>query len=563
MSTTDRPQTITITTWPVRETSLALLIPVMLAVILPYLLLAELVAHGRTDVVDDQLFGYFGWRIAHGARPYIDVWDNKPPGIYWINALGFVLGNDQYVGVIFLCVLAVLVAHGAFFIIAASLFYRGAAALATVLASFYMLNAYYQGGTNRTETYLVALELSAVAIYVRAWAADRWWKWLLSGLLCGGAFLFKQVGLAAWGAMGLHTILYTLAGDLPWRAALRRCLLLGSGAAACVAVAAGALALQGVLGEAMFAVFIFNRAYFEAGASSWTALRPNFELLRWEVMPVLRLPVMMAAAAVLHRLAWWWRPQYRPPEIERPLEALRPTCPRYMLLFGIWLLAALYGALISPHHFRHYMLPVVPPLMLLAAYLIGVLRAELTLVRRMAQRAWVVAAFVIMGYFAADSFRYHWEGVARVWIERDPRWVGGQVQVDPADWEMVGDEVARRTRPDDRIQCWGYQPGVYLRARRLNATRFATTEKLGQVREWTEFQRRELHDTLSASPPALHVMSEEYTERIRLEPRDWLESWLAPWIRENYVLVAQVRRYQMNLYQRRDLVRPGAGVGGP
>ena len=40
----------------------------------------------------------------------------------------------------------------------------------------------------------------------------------------------------------------------------------------------------------------------------------------------------------------------------------------------------------------------------------------------------------------------------------------------------------RVTGPDDVIQCWGYYPGVYLHARRINACRYTTTEKVGQVK---------------------------------------------------------------------------------
>src|SRR6266540_2677685 len=36
---------------------------------------------------DQALFAYFGERIAHGAGLYVDVWDVKPPGIFWIYAV--------------------------------------------------------------------------------------------------------------------------------------------------------------------------------------------------------------------------------------------------------------------------------------------------------------------------------------------------------------------------------------------------------------------------------------------------------------------------------------------
>ena len=47
--------------------------------------------HWRQNNVDSHLFAWQGWCVLHGARPYLDVWDNKPPGILWVNAAGFAL----------------------------------------------------------------------------------------------------------------------------------------------------------------------------------------------------------------------------------------------------------------------------------------------------------------------------------------------------------------------------------------------------------------------------------------------------------------------------------------
>src|SRR5258708_23805788 len=36
---------------------------------------------------DAGTYADIGWALTHGARLYLDVWDNKPPGIYWLSAL--------------------------------------------------------------------------------------------------------------------------------------------------------------------------------------------------------------------------------------------------------------------------------------------------------------------------------------------------------------------------------------------------------------------------------------------------------------------------------------------
>ena len=321
----------------------------MVLIILPIVAVSQIAAHNRVDVVDDQMFGYFGWRIAHGATLYSDVWDNKPPGVYWTNALGFLIGGDSYGGVIALCVLAVTASIVCYFVISASVYSRGAAAVGTILAAFYLTHGFFQGGTNRTETYLMAFELAGVMLYMRGYARDRWWKWLLAGMCCGCAFLYKQVGLAAWGAMGLHAILLVILRDVGWRDGLKRCLLLLGGMLAVVGAAAAVVVAQGAGDAAYFAVFSFNHAYFTEGNSSLTGLDLNDYMLREHLKVAMLLPILMTIAALIHATLWRLRPHDRPADIENQIKEFKPVCPRYMLLFVIWYLAAYYGSAISPH----------------------------------------------------------------------------------------------------------------------------------------------------------------------------------------------------------------------
>ncbi len=542
---------------PVNGTSLPVLVLCMLLTIAPLIALSQVLAWWRTDVVDDQMFGYFGWRIANGATVYLDVWDNKPPGIYWINALGMLLGGGSYYGVVAMCVLALLVAHTAFFIAAASVYHRGAAAVTTILLSFYLTHPFYTGGTNRTETFLVACELTALACYLHGWIRDRGWKWYAAGVLCGAAFLFKQVGLALWGSLGLHLIILMVARRLSAASGVRRGLLLLAGAASTVAVAAAALAAQGALGAAWFATFTFNGAYFSQGVSQFPYNYVTYMLERDHIYPILLLPLLMAAAAWIHAVLWALRPAYRPTDIAAALAPKRPTCPAPVLLFTLWLAVAFYGALLSPHGFRHYLVPVIPPLLMIAGYLVNALRAEMKLLRRMQQRAWVTAAFVAMAYFAWGAVRLQFEGFARVWVARIDPWLNQVGTYEPAHWEVVGDAVARWSGPADRIHCWGYMPGVYLQARRINASRFTTTEKVGQVGAGARFVLDELVQTLRDRPPELLTITAE--DYLWLHGRSQrgipTDVELGGWIDETYTLVQEIPRFgTVYIYKRRDLV---------
>ena len=48
---------------------------------------------------DSGVFLYVGWRLLSGDIPYRDVWDHKPPLIYFVDALGLSLTPDSLWGV--------------------------------------------------------------------------------------------------------------------------------------------------------------------------------------------------------------------------------------------------------------------------------------------------------------------------------------------------------------------------------------------------------------------------------------------------------------------------------
>ena len=44
---------------------------------------------------DSGVFHYIGWEILRGKIPYIDIWDHKPPLIFFINAFGLLLSKGS------------------------------------------------------------------------------------------------------------------------------------------------------------------------------------------------------------------------------------------------------------------------------------------------------------------------------------------------------------------------------------------------------------------------------------------------------------------------------------
>jgi 4-amino-4-deoxy-L-arabinose transferase-like glycosyltransferase len=525
--------------------------PALLTVLIvaaPLVALAEFRAAARLDDVDDQrMFAYFGWRIAHGAVVYRDVWDNKPPGVYWVSALGYRLAGDHTAGVVALCTFASFAALAGCYVAARGAFGRPTAIAATLIAACFLTHPYYEGGTHRTESYLVVCELWAVALYVLG-VQRRHWAWFVAAGACGGlAFVFKQVGLAAWGALGVHTLALALLRHVSWRAAIGRGLALLTGGGAVIGLTAAALAAQGTFDAAWGAIFTFNRAYFVVGSSNLFSSYENLQRVL-SMYHELRLPIVLAALAV--PLALLGAVQRRVGAELIPLPA--PRCPAFAVLACVWLSVAFYGAAVSPHHFQHYVLPTIPPLVLLgAATLHALLTTDMAAVR-LRRYALICAAVMAIGFEALPAVQRNWGTARAVRHDRRPTWTAGRwrPQVQPSLSEQVGAAIAAITQPTDTIQGWGFWPNVYLAARRPSASRFATTEKLGQVGAQANWIYVELVATLQAHPPAVFFLHDR-DRRILLPDDRPPPDAIGDLLKAQYVHVGRIG--DMHLYRRRDL----------
>ena len=561
-------------------TPMWVLIPLVLLAITPIIFLSITIGNLRDDVVDDQMFGYFGWRVLHGGTLYLDVWDNKPPGVYWANALGLWMGDGAYLGVTALCGLLLLLGLLSFFYIGVKLFHRDAAALSTVVASFYLTHGWFQAGSNRTETYLVAFELLGLAIYVGAYSKPRWWWWYLSGMVFGIAFLFKQTGLACWGAAGLHTIMLMVIGRLDWKSGIQRGILLTVGVVTTVLIAAGYLASQGALAAAYHAVITFNRGYFAMGASHFPYRAGTMILLKEGAVKVLLMPLLAGIAAIIHAFLCFLRPRLCDPAAQAAQHRPPNKMPGIVFLATVWYLAAVLGALLSPHGFRHYLIPSLSPLLLMFGYLISQLQGEYGLMHAMQRRAWVAMTIVVLFSLGAVALNRQWESFSRIWISRDPQPIDGSWvdwSYNPVGWEVVGHRIAELSQPDETLQCWGYNPGYYLYARRKNICRYTTVEKIGQL-----MQNQNPDDTGLPEKARIEVeriitdMKQHYTDT----PPDWyamsagdhlsifdpepaenqlgeMYRWVANWLNTNYELVEEVKTETDSafIYKRRTAKR--------
>lgn len=146
---------------------------------------------------DAQLFAYYGQKWLEGSLPYIDLWDNKPPGIFALTALTFFWFPNSFVA---LAVVEGIFILGCIATVYAVMRQMGAPWQATFLATAACAGTsnllfYNQYGV-LTEIYLLWPAALSIWAFCKGYPKLEM-KWMvLAGIFAGLAALFKPPGLA-------------------------------------------------------------------------------------------------------------------------------------------------------------------------------------------------------------------------------------------------------------------------------------------------------------------------------------------------------------------------------
>ena len=151
---------------------------------------------------DSGVFLYMGWRLLSGDIPYRDVWDHKPPLIYFVDALGLSLTPDSMWGVWLMQFIFISVTFFLIYKILDREFGVVAALAGSIILASGLLTVLEQG--NVTEEYALVFQALCFWLFIRAQKNNfpvqaSFWIGFLGGL----AFNFKQTTIGVWIAYAL------------------------------------------------------------------------------------------------------------------------------------------------------------------------------------------------------------------------------------------------------------------------------------------------------------------------------------------------------------------------
>jgi len=222
---------------------------------------------------DGGFFLYAGSQILQGKIPYIDFWDSKGPAIFYINALGLLMGNGSRWGVWFVELIFVF---GTLLVLYRSLSKRwglGAALFGVTMAALGLQVALGLG--NYTEEYALLFNAIGLYIFLSTDTEKNYSQYLWIGALFGLSFTFRANNIGGLIAILLavsvfylfkRNYLETLKIDLALMAGFIVPLLLWT---LIFAVLHGA-------GDMIYASILFNFSYSTAQQRDWLELFSGF-----------------------------------------------------------------------------------------------------------------------------------------------------------------------------------------------------------------------------------------------------------------------------------------------
>lgn len=425
---------------------------------------------------DQAVHAYMGWAWLHGHWPYADVWEHNFPLTALTHAVQILIcGHSMaafraFDGVWQLAVMAVLFMLGT----------RAAGPVAGVAAACLHAAYYLQLGywsTGQRESFLMLFFLAAVECVLAHRTRPSFFYAVATGVLLGIACLYKP--LAVVPAMVLVPFMLR-AVPSPRVQLITLAALIFSAAFPCILLVA----------------LFMARGHAD---SLWeVAIQFNVEvysLIRGEKEPFfLFTPLRHLTPLLIAGVVW---------AIARERRGNDDPTAFYVWLFGAWLLSYY----LQGKQFAYHLLPNQT----LACLLTGIAAADTVVSLRPRVRAVALGAFLGLLFLVSMPPTFP-EIVRRRMPPSEQYQLYAGVKYSLAEVHAVARYLQERTAPDERIQVWGFEPGVYYLAQRFSASRFFTHHGLMMRPENGELSplqirwREEYLNTLSAAPPKFFVV---------------------------------------------------------
>ena len=285
---------------------------------------------------DEAIYLTIGQKILRGGLLYVDIFDHKTPGIYYLAAAAIKFFGESIWSFRFLLMVWVLVALVVFYFLAKEMFGKRIALLAAIILSALTSTPLIEGNITNSEI-LMILPISAGLIF----GFKK--RYFLAGIFFSVAFLLKFPAAFDFAAFFIF-VLFTIQKKAI-STTLKNLIFLLVGFLLPVFLTILYFASKGALSEYFRSAFLFNVSY--------TGYKTSFlfanGLLLTKALPVFLLVVYYGGRVFLR---------------------FRKGADAAITLFDfliLWLFLSFYAAVFGGRPYEHYLIQAVPALSLIAA----------------------------------------------------------------------------------------------------------------------------------------------------------------------------------------------------
>lgn len=389
---------------------------------------------------DEGGYAYIAQRLLKGDVPYRDVYDHKPPAVYFIYATIFKLFGESMTSVRFFTLCYSLITTLAIFAVAYLLWGGVGGLLSAFLYAFFSGGPYIHGTSANTETFMVLPMVLALYCFLRGGK-----KWIfLAGVLSGLAVMIKQVAGFNFIALIFFISLTTF---IPFKAFLPLKAL----------KALTPLILGFLIFPLLFTVYFlsknafpafFNALIFEnivyASRQVWV-----WQRLWWVLIRENSVLWLLALGSIVYIL-------------------LRDRKQENLLLVA-WGIFSVAGVFLGKSFFGHYFIQAIPGLVFLSTYALLTLTTFFPIKAFLPLKAFkALTALILIGsslFILNNRLNFHFSSPEQISIKK-------YYITDFVHAPEIARYLKNNSAAHDTIFVWGAEPEIYFYSQRKAASKY-------------------------------------------------------------------------------------------
>lgn len=463
---------------------------------------------------DEGEYAYMGQLLLQGVLPYIEAYNMKFPGIYFIYAIVLAIFGEESSSIHFSLLLVNLGTSILIFLLGKRLLNRTVGMVAAVSFLMVTLSPSIQGIWANSEHFIVAFAIAGILLLLIAVEKDHLGLLFLSGLLLGSAFLIKQPGVF-FALFGIVYLSWMLKEKLP--VSLKEfCLRVGVLIVGILMPIVSVMILYAITGN--FGAFWFWTFEYAFRYASLISVSQGMTQLQMRLIEIWSPNFPIALGALLGLTALMFNKDLRPKSV---------------FLYGFFI--ASFLSICPGFYFRpHYFVLLVPAVCLLTGTGIHWLAQKI----RPSNTRWialscVIAVLVVYPLVTQRSFFFQLSPLEA------SRAVYGMNPFPEA--VEIASYIEENTDKGTKIAVIGSEPQIYFYSKRRAATGFLYTYALMEPHDFAlEMQKDMIHEIESNKPKYIILVNIPTSWLMRPDSDRLLIEWGEQYLHQNYTLAGVV-----------------------